>query len=334
MSAEPTRRVLAGDIGGTKTLLQLAEFGAQTAPRVIREERYDSRAYDDLSPMLREFLGAQAGEPPTAACFGVAGPVVVEQDVQHAKLTNLPWRLDSRTLGDALGIPVRLINDFQAIGYGIEAVRSEDLETLHAGHPREGAPRVVLGAGTGLGVTLLFWQGDHYEAYPTEGGHADFAPTDRDQDELLEHLRGIHDRVSYERILSGPGLEAIYRFLLHRGGRASHEDPLLNDADPAAAISQRALAGEEPTAERALDLFVTIYGTLAGNLALTCLARGGVYIAGGIAAKILPRLREDAFTSAYLAKGRMSELVAGMPLRVITDPKVGLTGAVLAATRL
>jgi glucokinase len=324
--------VLAGDIGGTKTLLQIAEFGGGTAPRVIREERYDSRAYDDLTPMLREFLNTDTGQQPAAACFGVAGPVAAEATTQHAKLTNLPWRLDSQNLSDALGIPARLINDFQAIGYGIEALEPYDLETLHEAEPREGAPRVVLGAGTGLGVALLFRHDDHYEAYPTEGGHADFAPTGEDQDALLTHLRGIHRRVSYERILSGPGLEAIYRFLLHREGGS--QDPLLDEPDPPAAISRSALAGEDPRAARALDMFVEMYGTLAGNLALTCLARGGVYVAGGIAAKILPKLREGAFARAYLSKGRMSDLVASMPLRVVTDPKVGLKGAALAAARL
>ncbi len=328
-------QVLAGDIGGTKTLLQVAEFAHDGAPtgRVLKEARYLSGDYPDLLPMVREFL---AGEElrPRAACFGVAGPVLGDRLHQHATLTNLPWMLDSVQLTRELGLlAVRLINDFQAVGYAVEALGPEDLTTLQTGEPTPGGPRVVLGAGTGLGVALLFPYGLHYEVYPTEGGHGDFAPTDDDQTALLEFLRGEFGRVSHERVISGPGLEAIYRFMLDRAGRAAADDPLLAGDDAPAAIAREA-AQPDALAARALTLFVRAYGTLAGNLGLTCLAGGGVYLAGGIAPKLLDRLQEGDFLAAFNEKGRMSHLTRRMPVHVITTPRAGLIGAALAASRL
>lgn len=332
-----TRQVLAGDIGGTKTLLRLAAFDG-TAPggTTLAEQRFDSSAYADLAPMVEDFLGRDDAANLTAACFGVAGPVEGNAVHQYARLTNLPWQLDSERLAQRLGLPrVRLINDFQAVGYGIEALDAADLTTLQRAPARPRAPRVVIGAGTGLGVGLLFWDTDHYEAYPTEGGHAHFAAVDEEQAALLAHLRRQFGRVSYERLLSGPGLEAIYRFLAERTpDHSPADDPILLHEDPAAAVSARAAAAPNSLAARALELFVAIYGAAAGDLALTCLAYGGVYVAGGIAPKIIERLRGGTFMRAFHDKGRMRALVEDMPVHVVLNAKVGLLGAALAGSRL
>ena len=330
------RRFLAGDIGGTKTLLRLSEEAADNpAGRCLQEARYDSTAFDDLAPMVEAFL-AEAGEPaPAGACFGVAGPVQGDDRHQRARLTNLPWQLDSDHLAQATGIGrVRLVNDFQAVGYGVEALEAGDLAPLQGGTATPEAPRLVLGAGTGLGVGLLFWQGDHYEAYPSEAGHLDFAATDERQVRLWRFLARHYGRVSYERVVSGPGLAGIYRFLLEEDGQPGEADPVLGAADPAAAVSERALTAGETRANAALDLFCQVYGAVAGNLALACLADGGVYIAGGIAPRILPRLQAGGFLRAFTDKGRMGRLLEAMPVHVITQPKVGLLGAAAAAGRL
>jgi len=302
---------------------------------VLKEQRFESGAYEDLAPMVEQFLGQEA-EGINGVCFGVAGPVEGDERAQTARLTNLPWQLDSERLERQLGLGrVRLINDFQAVGYGIEALTDTDLATLQLGRPRPRAPRVVLGAGTGLGVCLLFWVQDHYEAYPTEGGHVHFAPVNEEQDALLRELRPRFGRVSDERLLSGAGLEAIYRFLLRRtAGRDEQDDPALIQEDPAAAVSARALSGADPVAVRALELFVAIYGAKAGDLALTCLAYGGVYVAGGIAPKIIERMQAGTFMQAFRDKGRMRPLVENMPVHVVLNPKIGLMGAALAGKRL
>ncbi len=334
---ETTAMILAGDIGGTKTLLQLAEFDMPLRARVLCEHRYDSRAYDDLSPMVHEFVDAASAEVgavrPTAACFGIAGPVSGET----ASLTNLTWQLDAGQLGDALSISkVRLINDFHAIGYGIEALGTDDLVTLQPGAAAACAARAVIGAGTGLGEGILVWTDDHYEVLASEGGHVDFAPTDSLQMDLLRYLMDRFGHVSYERVCCGNGLVNIYEFLRDSG--VEQESPALakamKEGDPAAAISQAALAAEDPMAIQALEMFVRIYGAQAGNLALTCLANGGVYVAGGIAPKIIDKLKEDGFMEAFRNKGRMSRLTREMPVYVVANPKVGLMGAALAANRL
>jgi glucokinase len=329
----PIVHVLAGDIGGTKTLLQIAEFD-NGAPRVLAEQRFDSRAYPGLAPMAYEFLASQGRLGIERACFGVAGPVTGDAAHQQASLTNLPWRLDSDQLATALGLArVRLINDFQAVGYGIEGLERDALDALQDVPQEFGGSRVVIGAGTGLGVAFLHRLGEHYEVFPTEAGHMDFAPTDEDQDDLLAWLRRQHERVSYERVVSGMGIEDIFRFFLEREGLA--DDPLLNAPDiPAAVAAAAASDRRHAIAERTMTLFVDAYGSVAGNLALTALARGGVYIAGGIAPKVLPLLKGGRFITAFNHKGRMTPLTKAMPVYVITDPKVGLLGAALAARRL
>ncbi|HEX9626721.1 MAG TPA: glucokinase [Acidiferrobacterales bacterium] len=326
--------VLTGDIGGTKTLLQLADVEGG-ACRVLAERRFDSAAYKDLASMAQEFVAAERpAARVTGACFGVAGPVTTAGGRQTAKLTNLPWRLDSASLARALDVPhVRLINDFQAVGYGLEALRPGDLSVLQPGRAEARAPRALIGAGTGLGVGVLVWSGDHYEVLPSEGGHVDFAPTDDRQIALLNFLRDRYKRVSVERVVSGPGLVNIYRFLAQQHGHAT-DDLSESQADPAAAISTAGAQGSDALAVEAMEIFVEAYGAFAGNLALSLLPRGGVYIAGGIAPKIVEMLRTGDFLNAFRDKGRMGALLEDIPVQVVMNPKVGLLGAALAAGRL
>lgn len=326
-------QVLAGDIGGTKVLLQLAELD-RSSYRVIAEQRFESSGHTGLLPLVREFL-RMAGPvaPPAAACFGVAGPITGTPVRQIARVTNLPWIVESEPIAQELRIPrVRLINDFQAVGYGIETLSAEHLVVLQAGTREPGAPCAVIGAGTGLGQALLVWQGNHYESIPTEGGHADFAPTDEVQVELLRYLSERYGRVSYERVLSGPGLVNLYSFFTARGQPARSD--LLAADDAPAAITAAGLAGTDQAAAAALRLFVKIYGAHAGNVALGYLARGGVFIAGGIAPKVLTALQDGTFVRAFADKGRMGALLGAIPVGVITNERVGLLGAALAASRL
>ena len=312
--------VLAGDVGGTKTLLMLAEI-SQGVPRAVREARYDNSRFDSLEGILADFLGTHY--QPCVACFAVAGPIAGRQ----ASLTNLPWQIDADELEKTFGFSqVRLINDFVAVGYGIEALGPDDMVQLQEGKPLAHAPCVVLGAGTGLGECLLAWGNGHYEVIASEGGHVDFAPADELQIGLLRQLQSTFGHVSYERVLSGPGLVAIHE-CLHSG---DEKYPALTDP---ADITDAALAGD-PVAMRTLEMFIAIYGAQAGNLALTCLARGGVFIAGGIAPRIIDQIRAGGFMRAFLEKGRHSCLMAEMPVQVVMNPNVGLLGAALTAGRM
>ena len=327
-------KALAADIGGTKTLLRLVEYSGDE-PTVVDEKRYASGNFPHPLPMFEDFLESQGQVD--AACFGVAGPVSDEQGEQTARVTNLPWNLNTAVLKDELNIPkMRLINDFQAIGYAIEELGEKDLTTLQTGTPVTHGARAVIGAGTGLGEGGLTWSGDHYEVLGSEGGHVDFAPTDDTQLELLRFLRGRYERVSYERVLSGPGLSNIYSFVRERNPKAENPDlaQAMRDGDAPAAITEFALWREDKLARQAVDIFVKIYGAQAGNIALTWLAHGGVYIAGGIAPKIVDFLDSDLFLEAFLGKGRMRELLESIPVRVVLNPKVGLVGAAAAASRL
>lgn len=327
-------RVLAADVGGTNARLLLADSdGTHYVP--LRERHYVSAEWPDLCPILQDFFAAETVLP-HCACIAIAGPVTGTAEHQQAEVTNLPWVLDSRAIADALGIArVVLINDFAAVAYGIAALDEVDLARLQAGEPRPLAPRAILGAGTGLGQALLVHCGSHYEVLPTEGGHVDFAPQTEQQYELLRALQRAYGHVSYERLLSGAGLVFIYEFLQARDGGPS---TLLAQADaaaldPAAAISQSALAGDDPVAVQALHEFVSIYGAQAGNLALACLPFGGLYVAGGIAPKILPKLLDGRFIAAFNGKGRMATVTARVPVHVITHPNPGLLGAALYAAR-
>lgn len=329
-------RVLAGDIGGTKTLLQIAECRMGRC-RPVREHRFDSGAYDSLSSIIREFLKEDKKQSVKAACFGIAGPVQQTARGESVKVTNLPWEIHGADLRRKFKFSaLRLINDFQAIGYGIEALAKKDRVVLQKGRPVRHAPRVLLGAGTGLGQGILVWHDDHYSPVATEGGHANFAPADELQLDLARYLLKTHGRTSWELVLSGHGLVDLYAFMKVRGevSESSAVAGAMRCADPAAIITRAALEQNDPLANRALDLFVDIYGAQAGNLALTAGATGGVYIAGGIAPKILSRLTDGRFMRAFLNKGRMRSYVEAVPVQVMIDPRVGLIGAVRAASRL
>lgn len=327
--------VLAGDIGGTKTLLQLSE-PVTDGFKVIFEKRFVSAEYAEFDHMLDDFMNetVKHGNTPGAACFGVAGPV----SGRTARTTNLPWTLDAGKLEKQFNIPrVRLINDFQSIGYGIEALKAEDIVTLQAGKEVSHGTRAIIGAGTGLGHALLVWQDRHYEVVACEAGHTSFAPTDDLQIELLQYLRKHYTHATWERAVSGRGLVNIFEFMLatNKGIETDALKTARQNDDPAAAISRFALGGKDKLAVQTLDLFVRLYGAQAGNLALTGLATGGVYIAGGVAPKIIDKLRDGAFMSAFIDKEeRMQDLLKAMPVRVVINSNVGLLGSAVAAARL
>lgn len=331
------RYLLAADVGGTKVALALAAAGG-ARPEIAAHRVYACREFDGLLPIVADFLK----HPPVAghrgaiaaACFSVAGPVTANT----ATLTNLDWKISGNALAAELRLPeVRLMNDFSAAGLGITRLVANELETLQAGSPVAQAARLIIGAGTGLGAGLMTWQDDGYTVHPSEAGHADFAPVDELQDKLLAHLRRTYGRVSYERVVSGPGLMRIFSFLQATGvGIPAKQllDASKKRTDTAELIAEFALARLDPLAVRALDLFVAVYGAFAGNMALAALARGGVYIAGGIAPKIAPKLREGVFMRAFTSKGRFSDVLAAMPVHVVMNPQVGLYGALLEADRM
>jgi glucokinase len=320
--------VLGADVGGTKTLLRLADV-TPSGVGTVAEERFDSTAWASLTPMVQQFLEGRA--PVAAACLALACPI----DGRRVRLTNRDLWIDADDISAACDIPaVRLINDFVAVGYGTETLAASDVVTLQAGIRKDRAPCVVLGAGTGLGEGILVWNGEHYEVVASEGGHVDFAPTDEEQIGLLRFLMGRYGHVSYERILSGSGLVSLFDYLAQGTAISPALASALGAGDPAAAISLAALEATDPVAVRALDLFVRIYGAQAGNLALTALAQGGVFVAGGIAAKIAPKLSDGTFVEAFRNKGRYRELLSSIPLKVVMSPEVGLAGSVAAAARL
>ena len=314
--------ILAGDIGGTKAQLALFESDAPVrAP--VHEQRLPTRGSVSLEAVLREFL---AGTPlrPTRAVFGVAGPVADNRCIA----TNLPWNVDGALLGRELQAPVTLLNDLEATAWGIATLDPGDLRTLQAGETRAGH-RVLIAAGTGLGEALMPWDGRAWRPMSSEGGHADLAARDRVEDELLLWLRARYGRVSYERVLSGPGLADLYRFLRDsRRGEETPEQAATFDAapDPAAAVSTLRLEGCE-RARMAIHHFVGIYGAEAGNLALKGLALGGIYVGGGIAPKLLDALSDGHFIRAFGEKGRLTPLMHRLPVHVIMDARCALWGA-------
>ena len=330
--------LLAADVGGTKAALALAVVGAAVRPQIVAQRVYACREFDGLQPILADFLQqpvvAEHRGAIAAACISVAGPVASNSTT----LTNLGWAIDGNALAVKLRLPeVRLMNDFFAAGRGIGRLAPGELETLQAGSPVAKAARLIIGAGTGLGVGLLTWQDDGYTVHPSEAGHGDFAPVDELQDRLLAHLRRSFGRVSYERVVSGPGLMRIFSFLQETGAGIPSkqlQEASKQRADTAEVIAEFAMARLDPLAMRTLDLFVSIYGAFAGNMALATLARGGVYVSGGIAPKIAPKLKDGAFLRAFVHQGRFSDLLAAMPVHVVMNPHVGLLGALLEAARM
>ncbi len=319
--------LLVADVGGTNTRLALVTLARGCS--VIAERNYPSRAATSFEELAREFL-AETSTPVHVACLGVAGPVTGGR----CTATNLPWVLDEGTVASRLGVErVWLINDLEATCWSVPWLQAGDLETLQPGAPAPTGNLAVIAAGTGLGEAGAFWDGGRHHPFATEGGHADFAPHDDEQEALLRFLRRLYGRVSWERVVSGPGLDAIHRFVLAEAG--SPEPDWLTaaraDGDPSAAISSAALERHAPLAVRALSLFVRLYGSEAGNMALKLKASGGVFVAGGIAPKILPVLRSGGFLDAFLDKGRMRTLLEAVPVRVVLDRRAGLIGAARCA---
>jgi len=319
--------ILAGDVGGTKSNLGLFESersdGQRTLVRVA-DKRYASRNYAGLEDVVRDFVGA-TGAKLSAACFGIAGPVVENR----VRTGNLPWLVDGTALAHQLGLPsVRLLNDLEATGYGIGVLVPGDFETLATGMDAPEAPRVVIAAGTGCGEAILWWDGARHIPMATEGGHADFAPHTEQQAELWRYVKARNEFVSTEMLLSGRGFRTIHEFLSPTSRHADFDDLA---GDPAPAITHRALSGECPTCVAAVDLWIEIYGSEAGNLAVRSVARGGIYVAGGIAVKILPKLKDGRFVAAARHKEKMTDFLEQVPIRVVLDEECPLKGAAQVA---
>jgi len=325
-------RVLAGDIGGTKTALAIVNIGPASLS-VERLERYASAVYPGLEEIVEDFLRAERSRPRTAG-FGVAGPV----REGSARITNLPWRIEKKVLARRTGIPrISLQNDFVSAAMGLRFLKPAQVATLARGRPERGAPVAILGAGTGLGQAVVVRFPNHEIVVPSEGGHVDFGPASEIQDRLAAYLRREFGRTSRERVLSGPGLVHVYEFLKGEGaapeGRAVRE-AMDHGEDPASVVSHFGLTRRDRLCRAALDLFVSIYGSEAGNAALQYRATGGVFLGGGIAAKVLPALRRPEFLRAFRSKPPMQELLSRIPVRVVLDPKLGLFGAAAGAYRI
>lgn len=323
--------ILAGDVGGTTT--RLAYFqGRGDALEVLAEEHYRSREHASLADIVRTFTLAY---PMTAgrACFGVAGPV---QDGQ-VDTPNLPWHVDSGVLAGLLKLPeVRLINDLEANTYGIALLKPGELASLNAGVADPVGTIAVLSAGTGLGASFAYWDGNAHRPLASEAGHADFAPRNALEIDLLLYLQGKYGRVSYERVVSGPGLLDCYLFLKERRGftECPEVSAAMEGQDKPAVITRAALADSCPLCSKALDMLVTVYGAESGNAALRFFATGGVFLGGGIAPHILEKLRGESFRLAFADKGRLGSLVGKIPVQVILNERTALLGAGRAASLL
>lgn len=312
-------KILAADIGGTKALLRLSQVQHGGETRILCQRRYTSARFATFDELLAQFLADCSVRNIDAACLAVAGPVSQEAERQTARVTNLPWRLDSRELAAGFLIRrIRLINDFAAVAYGIDTLKGEELRTLQSGKPAPDAPRLVAGAGTGFGVALVIRTEVGEQVLSTEAGHADFAPSSLQLEEISAYLRQNQGRCAVEDMLSGRGLVNIHDFLCRQEGAVALDD--------AAAVSEAAADGDV-IAGKTVDLFCHAYGAAVGNLALFCLPRGGIYIAGGIAPKLIGFLEKGGFLAAFRDKGKMSALMEEFPLAVVMNPEVGLQGA-------
>ncbi|MDB4950689.1 MAG: glucokinase [Gemmatimonadetes bacterium] len=318
------RAVLAGDVGGTKTVLALI------CPQgsVLAEAVYASREFPGLEPVVARFRAAHPA-PVRCVAMSVAGPVIRGQ----ARITNLPWRLDAARLRDALGVDdVRLVNDLQATAHALPHLHPEQIRTLQRGVPEPAGPRAVIAVGTGLGEAMLLPRDGGFVAVPSEGGHADFAPRGRLQRALLAHLHREHDHVSYERVCSGLGIPNLYGFLRARSGLPepawlAAAFAAADDTTPVIVAAGMRREGRCEVCRRTLRVFAAILGAEAGNLALRTLATGGVYVGGGIPPRLLPVLRGRAFAEGFLRKGPMSAVVARIPVHAVMEPRTALLGA-------
>jgi glucokinase len=316
--------ILAGDVGGTKVHLALFNFTAGKLNHT-RDKQYPAKEYSGLEEIVKEFLGTDIV---SAACFGVPGPV---RD-GRLRLTNLPWTLDSRELAKNLAIDhVFLINDLEANGYGVAELGPDQIYTLSEGDASQIGNRGLIAAGTGLGEGILAWNGRIHVPYPSEGGHTDFGPRNEEEIELLRFLqRKYNGRISYERVVSGMGLTNIYDFLRDNQGMEEPKwlaDKIIEAPDANSVITEMAMSAKSEICAKALDMMVSIYGAEAGNLALKVLSVGGLYVGGGIAPKILEKMKDGTFLKAFQDKGRLSQLLINMPVRVILDSRAALMGA-------
>ena len=325
--------ILAGDIGGTKTVLAVFDEAGDRL-NLVREEVYPSASAASLEELGIKFLETVGRPAVRAACFGVAGAVVDGR----AKATNLPWQIDEAVLSSALGItPVRLLNDLEAAAYGVLVLPPESLHTLQDGTPPKGGGTMALiAAGTGLGEAILPWDGQVHRVMASEGGHVDFGPRNELEAALWEYLRWEFGHVSWERVLSGPGFMNIYHFL--RRHRKLVEPSWLTDeikaGTPSAVVSQAGLAGKDPVCAETVVLFISLYGAEAGNLALKALSVGGLFVGGGIAPKMLSAFKVATFIDAFAAKGRMAPVLRNIPVHVVLDPRAPLLGAASHARTL
>jgi len=322
-------RYLAGDIGGTKTRLAIVEVERMRV-RTVRETSYPSRDHAAFGELLGAFLDADA--IPSHAAFGIAGPV----RGRAVQTTNLPWRIDADALQRQFGFAhCALLNDLEATACGLPALGEGDMLALQAGEPGAAGNAAVIAAGTGLGEAGLYWDGQRHHPFATEGGHASFSPADEHEMTFFLYLKQQFGHVSWERVVSGMGLLSLHQFLrlYRRADIPSWLDEEMRGGDAAAAIARAALSGKDDICVETLAWFVRFYGAEAGNLALKVMSRGGLYLGGGIAPKILPLLQGGAFLEAFLGKGRMRPLLEAMPVRVILNDRAALLGAALHAAR-
>jgi glucokinase len=318
--------ILAGDIGGTKTILALFSVKDDVAGVATHETRFESGDYSSLDAIVDEFLRT-TGARPAVASFDVAGPV----KGGRANITNLPWVVTSESISDRFGIPdVFLLNDLQATAIAVPHLEADELVTLNTGTPAVQGNIAVVAAGTGLGIGFLVWTGDRYQALASEAGHTSFSPSGLQQIDLLKHLSERFGHVSFERVCSGSAVPDLYDFLLEQKGYREPtwlRDELAQARDRTAVIIDAALAGKADICEATLDIFVDALGTVAGNMAVSMMATGGIYFGGGIAPRILSRLQRPDFLSSLAHKGRFTEFCSDLPVQVIQNPKVALYGA-------
>jgi glucokinase len=326
--------ILGGDIGGTKCNLALFEkIGTGLAP--VFRRRYESQEFSQFDDIMSAFLAdardvlrQSAGGKVLAAGFGVAGPVMG----RRVQATNLHWGLDADRLVRQIDTPhVVLLNDLEATGYSMAVLDPRDFCLLNPGTAASQSPQAVIAAGTGLGEAILVWNGGRYVVVPTEGGHCDFAPRTEKEIEFLRYLKKSNQYVSFEIVLAGRGFYSLHDFLNPTVRHASFDQP---GVDPAPEITERGLDGSCPVCVEVLDLFTTLYGAEAGNLALKALARGGVFVAGGIAPKILPKMKAGNFMRAFCEKEKFEEILSRMPVRLVLNEEAPLIGAAAEAARL
>lgn len=318
--------ILAGDIGATKTSLALFELVGDTLT-MHAQQQFSSRVFSSLNELIIAFEKETSMPSIDVACFGIAGPVIEE----HCRTTNLPWEITSSELQEYLGTnKVRLLNDLEATAYGMLYLAEDEFIDLNPTGRKIAGNRAVIASGTGLGEAMLYYDGMEYHPIGSEGGHSDFAPVTEQQVALLKWMRKRYpEHVSYERILSGPGIYTLYEFL-HESGFAPQPDSMINipkDKDHSAMVTECALTQNDPLCMETLRLFTEIYAAEAGNLALKTMSLGGVYIGGGIAPKILPVMTGKDFMHSFASKGRFEGLLRGMPVQIALNPETALLGA-------